>query len=57
LSALPQPAVRRRLWAVGSCAVIWIEGPDAASFLHGLVTAGVADMPVRAGRMALLLDA
>jgi folate-binding protein YgfZ len=57
LSALPQPAVRRRLWAVGSCAVIWIEGPDAASFLHGLVTAGVADMPVRAGRLALLLDA
>jgi folate-binding protein YgfZ len=47
----------RRLWAVGSCGVIWVEGPDAGSFLHGLVTCSVTDIAVADGRLALLLDA
>jgi len=36
---------------------VWVEGPDAASFLHGLVTCSVTDLPVGQGRLALLLDA
>jgi len=43
--------------AVGTCGLVWVEGPDAASFLHGLVTCSVTDLPVGQGRLALLLDA
>jgi len=57
LTTTPAHADPPNLWAVGSCGVIWVEGPDAASFLHGLVTAGVTDLPVSSGRLALLLDA
>jgi len=39
------------------CGLVWVEGPDAASFLHGLVTCSVTDLPVGEGRLALLLDA
>ena len=43
--------------ALGTCGLAWVEGPDAASFLHGLVTCSVTDIPVGAGRLGLLLDA
>ena len=43
--------------AIGTCGLVWVEGPDAASFLHGLVTCSVTDLPVGEGRLALLLDA
>lgn len=42
---------------VGNCALIWVEGPDAASFLHGLVTCDVTGLEVGGGHLALLLDA
>ena len=43
--------------AVATCGLVWVEGHDAASFLHGLVTCSVTDLPVGEGRLALLLDA
>jgi folate-binding protein YgfZ len=43
--------------AIGTCGLVWVEGPDASSFLHGLVTCSVTDIPVGAGRLGLLLDA
>jgi folate-binding protein YgfZ len=42
---------------IGSCGLIWVEGPDAASFLHGLVTCDVSGLAVGEGHLALLLDA
>ena len=47
----------RPLCVVGSCGLIWVEGPDSASFLHGLVTCNVSDLDVGEGHLALLLDA
>lgn len=41
----------------GACALIWVEGPDAASFLHGLLTNDVAGLATGASCRALLLDA
>jgi tRNA-modifying protein YgfZ len=37
--------------------LIWVEGPDAASFLQGLLTNDVVDLPVGNATYALLLDA
>ncbi len=37
--------------------MIWVEGPDAASFLQGLLTNDVVDLPVGDATYALLLDA
>jgi tRNA-modifying protein YgfZ len=39
------------------CALLWVEGPDAASFLQGLVTSDVATLPAGGSAPALLLDA
>jgi tRNA-modifying protein YgfZ len=47
----------RPLCVVGVCGLIWVEGPDAASFLHGLVTCDVSGLAVGEGHLALLLDA
>jgi len=47
----------RALCVVGTCGLIWVEGPDAASFLHGLVTCNVSGLAVGEGHLALLLDA
>lgn len=37
--------------------LIWVEGPDAAGFLHGLLSNDVTGLAAGAGRPALLLDA
>ncbi len=44
-------------WVAEPVALIWVEGPDAASFLHGLLSNDVAGLPAGAGTEALLLDA
>ena len=41
----------------GRAHLIWVEGPDAAGFLHGLLSADVAGLAPGEGRRALLLDA
>ena len=51
------PAAAVGACTVGTSGLVWVEGPDAASFLHGLVTCGVTDLPVGSGRLGLLLDA
>ncbi len=51
------PAAGAEVCAIGTCGLAWVEGPDAGSFLHGLVTCSVTDLPVGHGRLALLLDA
>lgn len=38
-------------------ALIWVEGPDAAGFLHGLLSHDIAGLPTGGSRHALLLDA
>ncbi len=38
-------------------ALIWVEGPDSAGFLHGLLSNEVAGLEPGASRPALLLDA
>jgi tRNA-modifying protein YgfZ len=46
--------------AVGVCvarALVWVEGPDAASFLQGLLSNDVAGLAEAQARPALLLDA
>ncbi|MGD9572606.1 MAG: folate-binding protein YgfZ [Thermoleophilia bacterium] len=43
--------------ARGEAAVIWVEGPDAASFLHGLLTNDVAGLDDGEACAALVLDA
>lgn len=45
------------LAAVGRCGLGWVEGPDAASFLQGLVTCDIAGIGIGEGRIGLLLDA
>ncbi len=41
----------------GRAALIWVEGPDAGGFLHGLLTNDVAALTPGAACEALLLDA
>jgi folate-binding protein YgfZ len=41
----------------GTCAVIWVDGPDAASFLQGLLSNDVASLAAGGTCRALLLDA
>jgi aminomethyltransferase len=41
----------------GRAALIWVEGPDAAGFLHGLLSNDVAGLAVGGAARALLLDA
>lgn len=40
----------------GTCAVIWVDGPDAASFLQGLLSNDVESLVIGATCRALLLD-
>jgi folate-binding protein YgfZ len=40
----------------GACALMWVEGPDAASFLHGLVSNDVLALAPGDATHALLLD-
>ncbi|HET6690874.1 MAG TPA: glycine cleavage T C-terminal barrel domain-containing protein [Miltoncostaeaceae bacterium] len=44
-------------WVAEPVALIWVEGPDAASFLHGLLSNDVASLAIGASADALLLDA
>jgi tRNA-modifying protein YgfZ len=41
---------------VGTCELIWVEGPDAQSFLHGLLTNDIAALAPGASCRTLLLD-
>ncbi len=41
----------------GRAALIWVEGPDAAGFLHGLLSNDVAGLAPGGATRALLLDA
>lgn len=41
----------------GRAALIWVEGPDAGGFLHGLLTNDVAALAPGGSCAALLLDA
>lgn len=41
----------------GAAALIWVEGPDAGSFLHGLLSNDIAALAPGAACAALLLDA
>lgn len=41
----------------GTAHLIWVEGPDAAGFLHGLLSADVAGLAPGEARPALILDA
>ena len=51
-AALAAPLVVR-----GRAALVWVEGPDAAGFLQGLLSNEVAGLPPGAATRALLLDA
>jgi folate-binding protein YgfZ len=42
---------------VGGCTLAWVEGPDTASFLQGLLTNDVASLAPGQAAHALLLDA
>jgi folate-binding protein YgfZ len=44
-------------WVAERVALLWVEGPDAASFLHGLLSNDVAGLAPGAACEALLLDA
>ena len=44
-------------WVAERVALLWVEGTDAASFLHGLLSNDVAGLAPGAAREALLLDA
>ncbi len=44
-------------WVAEPVALIWVEGPDAASFLHGLLSNDVASLAAGGSTDALLLDA
>jgi folate-binding protein YgfZ len=44
-------------WVAEPVALIWVEGPDAASFLHGLLSNEVEGLAPGASTEALLLDA
>jgi tRNA-modifying protein YgfZ len=55
---LTAKAPSREVGATASTrALIWVEGPDAASFLQGLLTNDVAALAVGGSAYALLLDA
>ena len=41
----------------GRCGLLWVEGPDAAGFLQGLLSNDVAGLEAGRGCRALLLDA
>jgi hypothetical protein len=41
----------------GRAALVWVEGPDAAGFLHGLLSNDVAALAPGGACRALLLDA
>jgi folate-binding protein YgfZ len=41
----------------GRAALVWVEGPDAAGFLQGLLSNEVAGLPTGGATRALLLDA
>ena len=41
---------------LGTCALVWVEGPDAIGFLQGLLSNDVAAAPVGSGLRALLLS-
>ena len=43
-------------WVAEPVALIWVEGPDAASFLHGLLSNDVASLGPGGSTEALLLD-
>jgi folate-binding protein YgfZ len=43
--------------ARGRAGLVWVEGPDAAGFLHGLLSSDVAGLAPGGDRLALLLDA
>jgi folate-binding protein YgfZ len=47
-----EPAVAR-----GRACLVWVEGPDAASFLHGLLSNDVEGLAPGQARAALFLDA
>ena len=49
-------AAAHRLAVAGSCELIWVEGPDAASFLQGLLTNDVAALSPGESCPALILD-
>lgn len=63
VAAVPVEDAYRRLRGAGpaavagSCALLWVEGPDAAGFLQGLLTNDVAALPAGGSCRALLLDA
>lgn len=44
-------------WVAEPVALVWVEGPDAASFLHGLLSNDVAGLAPGGSAEALLLDA
>jgi folate-binding protein YgfZ len=44
-------------WVAEPVALVWVEGPDAASFLHGLLSNDVAGLAPGGSADALLLDA
>jgi folate-binding protein YgfZ len=46
-----------RSCVIGQCGLVWVEGPDAATFLQGLMTCNVSDLADGDGRLGLLLDA
>jgi len=41
----------------GRVALVWVEGPDAAGFLHGLLSNDIAGLAPGSARAALMLDA
>ncbi len=41
----------------GRAALIWVEGPDAGTFLHGLLSNDITGLAVGSGCRALILDA
>ena len=43
-------------WVAEPVALLWVEGPDAASFLHGLLSNDVASLGPGGSTEALLLD-
>jgi tRNA-modifying protein YgfZ len=51
-AAPPVPAAVR-----GRAALVWVEGPDAGAFLHGLLSNDVEGLPAGGAARALLLDA
>ena len=44
-------------WVAEPVALVWVEGPDAASFLHGLLSNDLAGLAPGGSAEALLLDA